>query len=136
MPKRSLPAGPPAFLLSRPVSQIPPRDTEAEARARKLARLELLATSLVSAAADCPPSDPGSRSRIMAAATAASQLVAHLRRQEPVSAQIERLTAERRAALEAMRTAGSDMDAFREACKSEAELAARIRQLREVNGNG
>lgn len=65
----------PAFLLSVPAQ------SENDARAAKLARLEALAHSLRSAAADCPPNDPELRSRIMAAGTAAAQLVAHLRRQ-------------------------------------------------------
>ena len=78
----------PAFLLSVPAR------TESEARARQLARLESLANSLRTAAADCPPNDPELRSRIMAAGTAAAQLVAHLKRQEPVADQIERLTAD------------------------------------------
>jgi hypothetical protein len=118
---------PPAFRV--PVQQT----ADQAARARKLARLESLAASLRSAAADCPPNDPELRSRIMAAGTAAAQLVAYLRRQEPVAAQIERLTAERRAALAEMRSlAGSpDMDTFRAVCAREAQLAAQIRKLRQ-----
>lgn len=121
---------PPAFLLSKPV----PTQSEAEARARKLARLEALANHLRSAAADCPAGDAELKASIAAAATAAMQLASYLKRQEPVADQIERLTAERRSALDAMRAAGSDMGAFNAACKREADLAYQIRQLRRQGG--
>lgn len=63
----------PAFLRSVPT-------TEAEDRARKLARLEMLANHLASVAA-LSPNDPELRARVNTAGTACQQLVAFLRRQ-------------------------------------------------------
>ena len=77
MPDRKHTGTVPAFLLSKPASP----DPGAEDRARKLARLEMLANHLRSAAADCPAGDAELKASIAAAATAAMQLASYLKRQ-------------------------------------------------------
>jgi hypothetical protein len=67
------------------------------------------------------------------AATAWSAARAH---RLGIADEVETLVVERTAALAEMRRAGPDMDRFSAACKSEAELAVRIRQLRGVTSHG
>lgn len=101
----------PAFLLSKPVSKLPIQPALVRGRLYFQVAEVLFPT-------------------FAQAATAWSAAESH---RLGIADEVETLVVQRTEALAEMRLAGADMARFNAACKTEAELAIRIRQLREVS---